>query len=457
MCYFRNLHEGHKLIEIYGNEELLNKEKITIESSFNEINQKANNLKNKIENEIEEINKLYEKVNKEVTKYFELKHEKLTKDENDLKDKLQNEVTKVKEKLENFLSESHRVIKMNEKINKGIKLLEKEEPNLIKNLSYVSKMNKNQKETKLLFKELMRNLKINFKENEQTIKYEEYYFSGIQIPNNIQVKDIYSDNFKLSWEIDNINIINIDNNKIKFKVVIRKENENFKTAYEGNNKNCLIEGLTKETNYEIKICCIYDNLIGTFSKTLKVKTSDYEKTGSIILIESKRENEFLKKIYEWSGYKKMELIYRGTRDGSTSNVFHEKCDDKGPTICLYQNEKGPIFGGYASISWKNSGKNIKTNNCFIFTLTNIYNIEPTKFPNKENNDSIYHNSDYGPCFGYYNDIYIGKDFKNDFSYTSFPNNYIDVLGKGKSIITGDFDNNNNKYKLKEIEVFKLYK
>ena len=61
MCYFRNLHEGHKLIEIYGNEELLNKEKITIESSFNEINQKDNNLKNIIENEIEEINKLYEK------------------------------------------------------------------------------------------------------------------------------------------------------------------------------------------------------------------------------------------------------------------------------------------------------------------------------------------------------------------------------------------------------------
>ena len=61
MCYFRNLHEGHKLIEIYGKEELLNKEKITIESSFNEINQKANNLKNIIENEIEEINKLYEK------------------------------------------------------------------------------------------------------------------------------------------------------------------------------------------------------------------------------------------------------------------------------------------------------------------------------------------------------------------------------------------------------------
>ena len=90
-------------------------------------------------------------------------------------------------------------------------------------------------------------------------------------------------------------------------------------------------------------------------------------------------------------------------------------------------------------------------------MTNIYNIGPTKFPNKENNNSVFHSSNYGPCFGNYNDIDIRNDFKNDFSYTDFPDNYTDILGKGKSIITGDLDNNNNKYKLKEIEVFKLYK
>ena len=36
----------------------------------------------------------------------------------------------------------------------------------------------------------------------------------------------------------------------------------------------------------------------------------------------------------------MELLYRGSRDGTTSNIFHNKCDNKGPTICLYKNEKG---------------------------------------------------------------------------------------------------------------------
>ena len=42
---------------------------------------------------------------------------------------------------------------MNEKINKGIKLLEKEEPNLIKNLSVITKINAAQKEMIALFRE----------------------------------------------------------------------------------------------------------------------------------------------------------------------------------------------------------------------------------------------------------------------------------------------------------------
>ena len=71
------------------------------------------------------------------------KHEKLIKEENDLKEKLDNEVTKVKEKLENFLSESNRIIKVNERINKGIQNLEKVEKNIIKNLTYIIKINKN--------------------------------------------------------------------------------------------------------------------------------------------------------------------------------------------------------------------------------------------------------------------------------------------------------------------------
>ena len=51
---------------------------------------------------------------------------------------MQNEVTKVKEKLEIYLSELNREIKINERINKGINLLEKEkDKNMIRNLYYL--------------------------------------------------------------------------------------------------------------------------------------------------------------------------------------------------------------------------------------------------------------------------------------------------------------------------------
>ena len=47
----------------------------------------------------------------------------------------------------------------------------------------------------------------------------------------------------------------------------------------------------------------------------------------------------------------MELLYRGTRDGMSANAFHNRCNNKGPTISLFKNENGYIFGGYASIDW----------------------------------------------------------------------------------------------------------
>ena len=88
-------------------------------------------------------------MNKETTKSFELKHEKL-------KDKLDNEVTKIKEKLEEYLSLSNSLIRNYEKINKGIQTLKKDDQNkninIIQNLTYVSKLNKNQKEMNKLSK-----------------------------------------------------------------------------------------------------------------------------------------------------------------------------------------------------------------------------------------------------------------------------------------------------------------
>ena len=226
-CHFLNLHNGHKVIPI-SDEETLKKENININDYIKEFDESAKNvfnIKEKIENEIKKINESYEKINKETIKSFELKHEQLIKEEKEIKDKLDNEVTKIKEKLEEYLSLSNTLIRNYEKINKGIKILNKDEQNqdikLLRNLTYISKLNKNKDEMGKISKILMKNLKLDFVDN--NIKYEEYYFNGLSIPKDIQVSDINSNSFKISWKMDDINILNIDKNRVKYRIEIIKE------------------------------------------------------------------------------------------------------------------------------------------------------------------------------------------------------------------------------------------
>jgi len=323
---------------------------------------------------------------------------------------------------------------------------------MLKILTYISKINKNEKEMKKLFQTCMRNIKITFEEKENKIKYEEYYFNGISSPKDIEFKDIDINSLKVNWKMDDINILNIDKNKIKFKIEIRKENKDDIKIYEGNEMNYLINNLDSNTNYQIRICSVYNDINSIWSEIKKVKT----KFDSLILKESNRVNEFIRKIYEWSGYKNMKLLYRGTRDGMTNTNFHNKCNNQGPTISLFKNDKGNIFGGYASTDWTGANKYKSAPDSFIFTLTNIHGTEPTKFPNSNSRYSIYDHSSDGPTFGGGFDIYT-LDGSSNSSGCCFPHSYQDILGKGRSIFTGDLNNSNTSFNLKEIEVFKIFK
>ena len=380
-----------------------------------------------------------------------------------MKEKLQNEVTKTKEKLENYLSKSNNIIRNNEKINKGIKSLKNSingQNNTIKILSYVSKISKNNKEINNFLQELIKSRKISFEKDKNDINFKEYNLNGIQIPKNINCSDINLKSLKISWDLNEIDEIKMINNnedkKFKYKIEIRKENDNdqikFIKEYETTDNNYIIQNLNKNTNYEIRICCVYNNLISQWSQIKKVKTLNID---SIILRESKMENYFLQKIYEWSGYKDMELIYRGTRDGSDSNTFHNICDNKGPTICLFKNDKNNIFGGFSSISWTKVGGDHSALDSFVFTLTNIYGLEPIQFKLRDDKaTALYHSIKEGPTFGR-GEIGISKDFQTTISWSYFPDSYKDETGLGRTFFTGNKDKNNPNVWIREIEVFKL--
>ena len=250
------------MIELSDNESL-EKESLTIDfkmKEFNEISNKVIEIKNKIEFEINEINTQFEKTIENLTKSYLKKHEQLIKEENSLKEKLENEVTKTKENLELFLSQINNEIKISERLNKGIKKIKNEEKNIIKNISYISKINKTQKEINKIYRQLMKSIKFSFDEEESVIKYDEYYFNGILTPKNITIKDITFSSFNIFWEIDNIKFLN-NNFESKYQVEIRKENEIFKKVYEGSNQYCLISNLNQNTDYEIRICSICNNII----------------------------------------------------------------------------------------------------------------------------------------------------------------------------------------------------
>ena len=211
---------------------------------------KAINLKNTIEKEIIKLDKLYEKINLEVSKSFEIKHKKLIKEEKDLKEKLKNEIIKKKKELENFLSESNKVINKNKQINIDIKTLSDKdkirEINIIKVLSYISKMNKNKEDIIFLLNELMKNINVSFNEDEVQIIYKEYLFNGEQIQKDLRPILYMPDNKRYFNDVKVSNILKTENNSQNYNIYNKK---NFSKLL---NMNSLFENKDKslQKNYE---------------------------------------------------------------------------------------------------------------------------------------------------------------------------------------------------------------
>ena len=162
---------------------------------------------------------------------------------------------------------------MCERINKGIKKLENEnEKNMIKNLTYISKINKNEKKINKLLQENIKNIIIKFEEDKIDIKFDSYIFSGLPIP-DIEINEITFDTINITLKNDLKNFINIDKNKIKYKIEIRKLNEKFK-QFESNTKFLKLGGLSCNTTYEIRICLLYNNFYSPWTQIQQITTKN---------------------------------------------------------------------------------------------------------------------------------------------------------------------------------------
>ncbi len=78
----------------------------------------------------------------------------------------------------------------------------------------------------------------------------------------------------------------------------------------------------------------------------------------------------------------------------TRKAFHEKCDNKGPTVSLFKTHDDQEIGGFTAASWKSESGKQTDENAFLFNLSKQF-----LFPVVDPEYALYKFSDEGPCFG----------------------------------------------------------
>ena len=148
------------------------------------------------------------------------------------------------------------------------------------------------------------------------------------------------------------------------------------------------------------------------------------------------------------------LLYQISKDGASPITFHEKCNNKGPTITIIKTDDGHIFGGYNPISWINEAMYNECDDSFIFSLSDGMTIKPIKCPLKKymKKYAIKQNENmYSPGWGEVDNADLFISYKNlDNSYSNLGRCYkVPKNVDPNSFLAGK----SSKWGIQEVEVF----
>ncbi|XP_068750756.1 uncharacterized protein [Montipora capricornis] len=127
------------------------------------------------------------------------------------------------------------------------------------------------------------------------------------------------------------------------------------------------------------------------------------------------------------------VVYRATVDGWKSFVFHNQCDNKGPTVTIARKDSY-LFGGFADESWESYSppRSIPSTRSFLFSLkpsVKSGNAEKFMLLPGMGNQSIRGDTDRGPCWGINTDELCFNSQNVTINPRGvFGNNSIDSLG-----------------------------
>ena len=130
-----------------------------------------------------------------------------------------------------------------------------------------------------------------------------------------------------------------------------------------------------------------------------------------------------------------------TRDGTSFDIFHSKCDNSSPNLLLIKDNNGDVFGGFTTVSWEKKDVSKFDKKSFLFSL----NKNKKYYQKHKDYNTIICEKDYG-FWIHGGDIgFNNKDMSKCFS--SGTGDYLDEsLSKNK---VGEY------FQEQEIELFKI--
>ncbi|XP_074484757.1 interferon-induced protein 44-like [Sebastes fasciatus] len=76
-----------------------------------------------------------------------------------------------------------------------------------------------------------------------------------------------------------------------------------------------------------------------------------------------------KTICSQMGAVKLKLLYKASIHGFTGAAFHQRCDNRSPTVSVGYNATGYVFGGYTQQPFSQSGLHVRDDQAFLFTFS----------------------------------------------------------------------------------------
>ena len=146
------------------------------------------------------------------------------------------------------------------------------------------------------------------------------------------------------------------------------------------------------------------------------------------------------------------LLYNASADGWTSDDFHSRCDNKGPTISLFKVSNGDCIGGYTSTPWVLFSKMpLSAKEAILFNLSKCRYFVQQRI----NSMSMMPSMSNGPCFGAGegNELCAKSPFNAEGNCESFVNRqgfFIPILNSKLNMLTYRYDGN---FTITELEVW----